>query len=189
MRTGKPAVAAGYTYIAVLIWVALVGLGLGVTGELWRTTAQREREEELLFIGEEFRRAITSYYQASPGVQRFPPSLNALLRDERFPNVRRHLRKIYIDPMTGKADWGLVRQPEGGIVAVYSLSAARPLRTGNFTGAREAFLGKTKYSEWVFRSDVAAVVPNAAQPASSQVSVQGGPRPAAPPRAPAVSTK
>jgi type II secretory pathway pseudopilin PulG len=187
MRTGR---AAGYTYVVVLIWVALAGIGLAITGELWRTTAQREREAELLFIGEEFKRAITSYYESSPGVQRFPASLAALVRDERYPTVRRHLRKIYVDPMTGTAQWGLVKQPEGGIVGVYSLSFARPLRTGNFTGAQEEFAGKQKYSDWVFRSEVAAVVmPNMQTTAPAAMALpSGAPRPATPPRA-AVSGK
>jgi type II secretory pathway pseudopilin PulG len=183
MRTGR---AAGYTYVVVLIWVALAGIGLAITGELWRTTAQREREAELLFIGEEFRRAITSYYESSPGVQRFPASLAALVRDERYPTVRRHLRKIYVDPMTGAAQWGLVKQPEGGIVAIYSLSSARPLRTGNFTGAQEAFAGKPKYSDWIFRSEVAAaaVVPSMQTTAPAAMALpSGAPGPSAPPRA------
>lgn len=187
MGTGRP---AGYTYVVVLIWIALAGVGLALTGSLWSTTAQREREEELLFIGDEFRRAITSYYESSPGVQRFPTTLSALVRDERYPVVRRHLRKIYVDPMTGKPEWGLVRQAEGGIVAVHSMSDGHPLRTGNFTGAREAFAGKRKYSEWVFRSDVAAVVVTGnqgiQQGAPAAMAVPGGaPRAASPPRLPA----
>jgi type II secretory pathway pseudopilin PulG len=175
MRNGRAARAraGGYTYVAVLLWVALVGVGLATTGEVWKTTAQREREAELLFIGEQFRRALTSYHEASPGAQRFPPTLAALLRDERHPTVRRHLRKVYVDPMTGKPEWGLVRQPDGAIVGVHSLSAERPLRTGNFRGYREAFAGKDKYSDWVFRPDVAAFVaappatPGAPQPATT----------------------
>lgn len=183
MRSGRPPAASGYTYVVVLVWVALAGIGLAVTGDLWRTTAQREREEELLFIGEEFRRAITSYYEGSPGVQRFPPTLAALIRDERYSTVRRHLRKIYVDPMTGKADWGVVKQPEGGIVAVHSLSTARPLRTGNFSGRREAFAGKAKYSEWVFRADAAAVVTSGSSTAQAGA-VSGGAPAAAPARPP-----
>lgn len=153
MGSGRRGSSAGFTYVVVLVWVALVGIGLAITGELWQTAAQREREEQLLFVGEEFRRALNSYYEQSPGVQRFPASLSALLRDERHPAVRRHLRRLYADPMTGKAEWGVVRQPEGGIVGVFSLSTARPLRTGNFSGVREGYAGSRKYSEWVFRAD------------------------------------
>ncbi len=187
MRTGERA-AAGFTYVIVLVWVALVGLGLGVTGELWRTTAQREREQELLFVGEEFRRAITSYYETSPGVRRFPSRLDVLLQDGRFPTTRRHLRKIYPDPMTGKAEWGLVRQPDGSIVGVRSLSTARPLRTAGYSGLQEAFNGKLKYSDWIFQSP-AAVAAAAAAPAVSAPTFGPPARPQAPVRTPVRSAR
>jgi len=163
MRSGKLRVrrlgrGRGFTYVAVLIWAALIGIGLAVTGDVWHTTAQREREDELLFIGEEFRRALNSYYESSPGAQRFPLSLAALLKDERYPTVRRHLRKLYVDPMTGKAEWGLVRRPDGGIVAVHSLSTARPLRVANFRASQDEFAGKRRYSEWMFRAEAGGIV-------------------------------
>jgi type II secretory pathway pseudopilin PulG len=173
MRAGERAFPVvhqhGYTYVAVLLWVALVGIGLSITGEMWHTAAKREREQELLFIGHEFRRALHAYYEASPGVKRYPTKLAALLRDERTPAVRRYLRRIYVDPMTGKAEWGLVRQPDGGIVAVHSLSTARPLRTANFTGEDEALAGKRRYADWLFRANGAAPMPGAmAAPSRAQ---------------------
>lgn len=176
-RSRRPGRARGFTYVAVLVWVALIGTGLAVTGDVWRTTAQRERENELLFIGEEFRRALTAYYESSPGAKRFPVSLGALLKDERYPTVRRYLRKMYVDPMTGRAEWGVVRQPDGGIVAVHSLSAARPLRSANFTASQEEFAGKRSYSEWVFRAEAAGIVMTVPPPGG------GAAAPAAPPAA------
>ncbi len=175
--TGRPRArpATGYTYVAVLIWVALVGLGLAVTGELWHTTMQRERETELLFVGEAFRRALNSYHDGSPGLQRFPRTLEALVRDERHPSVQRHLRKIYRDPMTGQAEWGLVRQPDGGIVGVHSLSTAVPLRRGNFKGYAEAFAGKRRYSEWVFRADAAPLFPGGNATSAGRPPAPGSP--------------
>ena len=50
----------GFSYIGLLIAVALLGVGLASAGELWRTAAKREREQELLFAGREFRNAIAS---------------------------------------------------------------------------------------------------------------------------------
>jgi type II secretory pathway pseudopilin PulG len=46
---------AGFTYVAVLILLAVLSAGLASVGTMWHTQAQREREEELLFIGEQFR--------------------------------------------------------------------------------------------------------------------------------------
>jgi len=143
----------GYSYIFVLVLVALIGVGLAGTGQLWHTVMKRERERELLFVGEQMRRALTMYYDSSPGIKRYPTSLEALLEDRRYPNVRRYLRKIYIDPVTGSRQWGLVTLSDGGIVGVHSLSGERPLKTGGFSPRDEQFTGKTKYSDWVFKAD------------------------------------
>ena len=97
-RTAPPARAAGFTYLAVLLLVALIGLGLSSAATLFATAQQRERELELLFIGNQYRQAIGSYYESTPGgAKQFPPTLEALLKDERHPVTVRHLRKLYAD--------------------------------------------------------------------------------------------
>ncbi len=78
------------------------------TGQMWQTKSQRQKEAELMFIGEEFRKAIMSYHNT--GTKQFPTSLEDLLKDERLPNVKRHIRKIYLDPITNTAEWGLVEE-------------------------------------------------------------------------------
>lgn len=140
----------GFTYLALLLAVAVLGIGLAAVGELWSSVVQREKEAELLFAGGEFRRAIRSYYATSPGAQRYPQRLEELLEDKRFPFVRRHLRRLYRDPMTGKREWGLVQAPEGGIMGVHSLSQASALKTANFAAADRDLEGKARYAEWQF---------------------------------------
>ena len=141
----------GFTYLALLFAVAMASIVLAAVGEAWDTQRQRERETELLFVGHQFRRAIQDYYEHSPGaVKRYPRGLNDLLLDNRFLGVQRRLRQIYVDPMTGEKEWGLVAAPEGGIMGVYSLSNERAIKTGGFA-ARDADLeGKDNYSEWRF---------------------------------------
>ncbi|MBW8900178.1 MAG: type II secretion system protein [Massilia sp.] len=120
----------GFTFIWVLLMVAVMGLGLTVIAELDSTAVQRDREAELLAIGRQFRTAIGRYVQARGGAGQtnaYPPSLEDLLQDPRVPGVRRHLRKIFVDPMTGKAEWGLVMMG-GRIVGVHSLSERRPIK-------------------------------------------------------------
>jgi hypothetical protein len=130
--------------------VAITGVLLAGAGQLWRTEAQREKEKELMFIGEQFRLAIGSYYESSPGVpKRYPPSLEKLLLDDRFPTVKRHLRKIFLDPMTGTRGWGLIMQPGIGITGVHSLSAQAPLKRANFH-ERYAFGEAKSYKDWKF---------------------------------------
>lgn len=119
---------AGFTYLGVLLLVAAMGALLASTGEIWRTVRQREAERELRFIGEEFRRAIGRYYESTPGpVKKFPPTLADLLEDDRFPETRRYLRRIYRDPLTLRPEWGLIKAPDDGIAGIYSLSTDEPL--------------------------------------------------------------
>lgn len=137
----------GFTYLMVLIVIAIMGVTLALLGTVWHTEATREKEIELLFIGGEFRRAIKQYYQTGG---QYPKRLEDMLKDPRQPNIARYLRKLYSDPVTGKKDWGLVRGPDGGIIAVHSISQDGPLKTAGFSIADKDFEGKTKYSEWQF---------------------------------------
>ena len=135
----------------MLTAVAVIGIGLAAAGDIWSQARQREKETELLFVGNQFRQAIALYERRTPGAaRRFPEKLQDLLLDKRYPNVQRYLRKIYADPMTGKPEWGLVTAPDGGIMGVYSLSEDAPLKTANFSNADHSFEGKTRYSEWKF---------------------------------------
>jgi type II secretory pathway pseudopilin PulG len=143
--------ASGFTYAGILIAVALVGVSLAVTGEVWQTTVQRERERELLFVGDEFRRAITQYYESTPGTgKQFPKSLDDLVRDNRYPTTRRYLRKVYADPMTGQREWGLVKGPGDGIMGVHSLSKKMPLKRANFPPEYASFDRAESYAAWLF---------------------------------------
>ncbi len=154
----------GFTFLAVLFFIAVLGVQLAALGTLWHTAVRREKEAELLFIGDEFRRAIARFYSVStPGgkVQRYPQSLDELLLDPRFPAPVRHLRRVYRDPMTGLNDWGLQRNEAGGIVGVHSLSTARPLKVAGFREVDKDFTGKARYDQWIF-------VPVASQPVTPQ---------------------
>jgi hypothetical protein len=108
----------------------------------------REKEADLLHIGNEYRKAIERYYVSGP--KQYPKSLADLLKDPRQPGTVRHLRRLYPDPITGKDEWGLVKSNDGGIAGVYSTSEAAPLKTGGFAVRDASFEGKMKYGEWQF---------------------------------------
>ena len=152
-RSAAPPRELGFTYVWLLIAVALMALGLAAVGEVASTAAKREREAELLFVGDQFARAIAEYRASSPGAAQYPQTLEELLADKRYPNARRYLRRVYPDPMTGRADWGLVRGPGGGIVGVHSQSLERPLKIANFPRGYESFTGAGMYSAWRFVPD------------------------------------
>ena len=149
----------GFTYVTVLFLVAMMAGGLALAGEVWHTSAMREKEADLLHVGNEYRKAIERYYVSGP--RQYPKSLADLVKDPRQPGTVRHLRRLYPDPITGKDEWGLVKSNDGGIAGVYSTSEAAPLKTGGF-GVRDAsFEGKTKYADWQF---VYAAAPASAAP-------------------------
>lgn len=152
----------GFVYLAVLLFVAVFGaISAGVVAA-GSNIARRAAEEELLFVGTQFRNAIRRYYEAGAGGRRYALNFDELLRDKRVPGMLRHLRRIYPDPMTGNEDWGLVLGPEGGIVGVYSKVAGIPLKVEGFPPEFAAFKDATRYSDWVF-----AFTPQAAvQPAA-----------------------
>jgi len=128
-----------------------MGLGLAAGLEVFQTSVQRDKEMELLAIGRQFRAAIGRYYETMllNGRHDYPLSLEDLLQDQRSPGIRRHLRKVFVDPLTGKAEWGLVRVG-GRIVGVHSLSEQVPIKQAGFEADDMVFGHKQKYSEWVF---------------------------------------
>ncbi|OGS97060.1 MAG: hypothetical protein A3K04_10935 [Gallionellales bacterium RBG_16_56_9] len=140
----------GFTYIGLLLFIAIGGIALAAIGPVWHTEMQREREKELLFAGEQYAQAIGSYYESTPGgVRQYPASLQDLLHDRRFPGIKRHLRKLYLDPMTGGDEWGLIKE-QGAIVGVHSLSQARPLKQAGFAGQFAGFADADRYQGWRF---------------------------------------
>jgi type II secretory pathway pseudopilin PulG len=149
MLTGKKYLM-GFTYLGLLMVIAIAGIGMAGVGIVWHQDMQREREKELLFIGDEFRKAIGSYYENSlSGVKQYPTTLEELILDKRFPITKRHLRKLYTDPITYNKPWGLVMQ-QGHIIGVYSVSKQAPIKKTGFPSQYETFGEVAEYSEWKF---------------------------------------
>lgn len=119
----------GYTYLGLVILLAVLSTAAALTLEIAQTRATRDAEAELLGIGGEFDRAFASYYRLTPTGQRpFPTRLEDLLRDPRQPGVKRHLRRLYSDPLHPGQPWGLIPAPGGGILGVYSQAEGTPFR-------------------------------------------------------------
>ena len=181
----------GFSYIALLVAIVIIGINLGAAGKYWQNVMLRDKEEELLFRGNQYRQAIERYYVAVPGRLQYPGKIDDLLADSRTPLGKRHLRQKYMDPMTGK-DFEIITSqtvttgvtitaPQvsamPGIIGVHSGSDKEPLKKDNFPAANQDFAGKSKYSDWMF---VASVKPGQ-PPIPRQPVVPGQPPTAVPP--------
>lgn len=141
----------GFMLMGILVIMVLAGIALMAAVEFWTMQRQREREQQLLFVGDAYRQAIRHYYFGAPAgsPRTLPVSLEALLEDDRYPMPVHHLRRFYPDPMTGKTDWGQLRVGEA-IAGVFSLSEALPIKQAGFPLADAGFDGKTSYKDWTF---------------------------------------
>lgn len=145
----------GFTYITVMMLVVVIGIALSMTGRHWSTVVKREKEEELLFRGDQIRKGIEEYYkwtaQKHGGQGVYPENLEELVKSKFAMAPKRSLRRIYSDPITGKADWVIVQDPQTKrMMGVRSASEGTPLKTANFPFIYRGFEGKTKYSDWIF---------------------------------------
>jgi type II secretory pathway pseudopilin PulG len=136
---------AGYAMVALLVGLSIMGVVMTMAMPVWRQLAVREREAELVFRGEQYKRSI-ALYQARTGPGALPPSIDVLVEG-------RFLRKRYKDPITG-GDFVLIRQGQaqgrgaqpapvatGGILGVTSASRERSIRL---------YDGRNYYNEWQF---------------------------------------
>jgi len=90
----------GYAMAALLVSIGVMMVVMTVAMPVWRTQAQREKEAELIFRGEQIARAINLYMRKMGGGN-YPPSLDVLVQG-------RFLRKKYKDPMTKDGEWDVI---------------------------------------------------------------------------------
>jgi len=107
---------AGLTLVELIVTVAILALVAGAAVPVARFQVKREKERELRYDLWQMRDAIDHYKDAADrnafitkvDSQGYPPDLETLVNgvDVQGKKVR-FLRRIPVDPMTGKADWGL----------------------------------------------------------------------------------
>lgn len=150
--------------MAVVVAMAVMAILMGVAVQTVTFQRQREKEEELIFRGQQYVEAVR-LFRARQG--RFPLTLKELA--EAKPRV---LRKVWVDPITGKNDWVPVfLGEEAG--AVERAGGAVPLPTppsswerqsearGPIIGVRsrsckeaiKLYEGRSRYCEWKFFFD------------------------------------
>lgn len=140
---------------ALLVALSVMSVLLGVALPTWSQMIRREKEEELIFRGNQYARALSRYQRTRPGAA--PASLDELIKE-------RLLRKKFKDPLAPDKDGEfqllylnqqgttsrgagatmantLSTKPSGGIRGVASKNTGQSIRIFN---------GKTRYNEWEF---------------------------------------
>jgi len=159
---GPRAREGGFTLAGLFVVMAVMAIFLTVAVQSASFQAQREKEEELIFRGQQAVEAIR-LFRARNG--RFPLTLDELVKAK--PRV---LRKPWADPMTGLPDWVPVYLGEEGGKVVGGSAAPTPtpgrgrspgaargpiigVRSRVCTEAIKIYEGRTKYCEWKFIFD------------------------------------
>ena len=106
---------AGYAMAGMLVAIAILSVVMSMILPTWNTWAQREREAELIFRGEQYMRAIELYQRRFAGT--YPTEIEALV-DQRF------LRKAYTDPMTRGSEFQILTQASVAAAVVEAQPAA-----------------------------------------------------------------
>ena len=96
-----PRTERGYAMAVLLVGLGVMAILLTAAMPVWRQISQREREEELIFRGNQYARAIGLYQRKYANTS--PPSLDVLL-EQRF------LRAKYKDPMVADGEFQLLYQ-------------------------------------------------------------------------------
>ena len=149
---------------ALIVGLAAMAILMTAAMPVWKQMAQREKEAELVFRGEQYAHAIGMYQRRTANA--FPPNLNVLVQ-------QKFLRRKYKDPITnddflplaqtqqagqrggqagqqGTAQQGRGQQPAGaaapgaqvgGIIGVASKSTDTSIRL---------YKGRSHYNEWAF---------------------------------------
>lgn len=90
---GSRADQRGYAMVALLVGLSVMSVLMSVALPVWSHATRREREDELIWRGEQYKRAIMLFQRKFANT--FPPTIDVLV-EQKF------LRKKYKDPITGE---------------------------------------------------------------------------------------
>lgn len=144
--------SAGYAMAALLVALSVMAILMSVALPTWTQTIRREKEEELVFRGNQYARAINQYQRKF--ANQSPASLDVLIEqhflrkkftDPLSPNEDGEFQMLYVSAQGagGQSGAGSVvsMNPSGGIMGVVSKNPGQSIRILD---------GKNHYNEWQF---------------------------------------
>jgi general secretion pathway protein G len=152
-RNGAASRQSGLTLVELIVTVAILAILASAVVPLARFRAKREKERELRYDLWQMRDAIDHYKDAAErhafmtkvDSQNYPPDLDTLVKGVDAQGKKlKFLRRIPVDPMTGKAEW--------------TMRSTQDEPTSDSWGGQNVFdvasksqstaLDGTKYSDW-----------------------------------------
>ena len=147
----------GYTLVSLLALIAVMGIAMATIAPTWRFLVIRDREEELIFRGEQYRTAIELYQKEFNAL---PTKLADLVKHHK-------IRRLFRDPTNGREFELIYATPEGNMRASrLSEDQQRRLRSADMPGgtsmtivgvvssspekALRPWNDKEYYNEWEF---------------------------------------
>ena len=155
--------------VVLLVAMSVMAVMMTVVMPVWRQTNQREKEEELVFRGLQYARAIGLYEKKFANAP--PASIDVLVQGH-------YLRKKYKDPITnddfvpvnaGQPTTTATQQGRGGAAQPAAPAGQQLVARGGVTGVQSkstdtslrVYNGRTHYNEWLFVYAPATAAPGA----------------------------
>jgi general secretion pathway protein G len=143
----------GLTLVELIVTVAILGLLASAAVPLARWNIKRVKERELRTDLWQMRKAIDAYKDAADkgGIQtkvdsqNYPPDLETLVKGVEIQGKKvRFLRRVPIDPMTGKQEWGLRSMQDDPTGDSYGGQSVFDV----YSKSQGIALNGTKYADW-----------------------------------------
>jgi general secretion pathway protein G len=150
----------GYTFIELVVATGVMMILASAALPIARISIRRQKEAELHRSLREMRGAIDDFKRWADagristiginiGSENYPPSLEVLVEGVPFNNdasgrKKKFLRRIPVDPMTGKADWGLRSYADNPDSTVWGGLSVFDV----YSKASGAGLDGSKYKDW-----------------------------------------
>ena len=117
-RSGPRSQQGGYAFLLTLFMVVVLLISLSAMVPSVLINGRREREQDMIWRGEQYKRGIRLYNQK---FGKYPTKLDDLIKHQN--GSLRFMRKLYKDPMTPDGgEWRLIYVTQGGM-----LVGSRPL--------------------------------------------------------------
>jgi general secretion pathway protein G len=143
----------GLTLVELIVTVAILAILAAGAAPIARYKVKRDKERELKYYLWTMRDAIDKYkdaadrnaFQTKVDSQGYPPDLETLVNGVDVQGKKlKFLRRIPVDPMTGKAEWGMRSMQDDPTSDSYGGQSVFDV----FSKSQGTALDGTKYSDW-----------------------------------------